>query len=243
MKLINNIIYKALGLFFCLSFLASDVSATHIVGGDMTYECLGNEKYLITLTVRRDCDLGSPFAPFDNPASIGFFDSSGDLDFNIGIAGQILIPFVQDDTLDFQINSDCGFIGSPICVHEATYSKVVTLPSKPGGYIAAYQRCCRNGSLNNILDPLNTGSTYFVEIKEEALNVCNSSPVFNQWPDIYICANQNLSFSHSATDADGDQLVYSLCEPHLGATFDLPKPQPPNGPTYDNAGRDLCRRI
>src|SRR5688572_20804337 len=51
-----------------------DVQATHIVGGDLTYQCLGGNRYRITLTVRRDCLLGAQDAPFDDPASIGLFD-------------------------------------------------------------------------------------------------------------------------------------------------------------------------
>ncbi len=207
--------------------------ATHIVGGDLTYKCVGDERYEFTLTVRRDCDFGDPAAQFDNPASIGFYDSDGNLDLSVGIAGHVLIPFMQDDTLDNQIMSECGFVGAEICVHEAVYSKIVRLPFKPGGYTAAYQRCCRNGSINNIINPLETGSTYFVEMTEAALQVCNSSPVFTQWPDIFICANEELDFSHAAVDPDGDVLVYSLCNPYDGASFALPKPQPPNGPDYD----------
>ncbi len=218
----------------CLWMSFTGLNATHIVGGDLTYKCLGNDIYELSLTIRRDCDLGAPDAQFDDPASIGIFDQSGNLIFDVGIAGQLLIPFVEDDTLNMQIQSDCGFIGNQVCVHQSHYTKKVKLPFRVGGYILAYQRCCRNSSLNNIADPLQTGSTYYVEITEAALNTCNNSPVFDQWPDIYICANEQLDFSHAATDADGDQLVYSLCTPSNGASFDIPKPQPPAGPSYED---------
>jgi len=114
------------------------------------------------------------------------------------------------------------------------YKKTVELPFLEGGYILAYQRCCRNQSLINIIDPNDYGATYWTAISEESLNTCNSSPVFKDWPPIYLCASEPVLFDHSATDADGDSLVYRLCMPYSGATPDMPKPQPPSAPPYDN---------
>ncbi|MBK7693908.1 MAG: hypothetical protein IPI30_06205 [Saprospiraceae bacterium] len=39
----------------CILAWMNHLEATHIVGGDMTYRCLGNNQYEISLTVRRDC--------------------------------------------------------------------------------------------------------------------------------------------------------------------------------------------
>lgn len=44
----------------------------------------------------------------------------------------------------------------------------------------------------------------------------NSDPVFNLFPPLFICVNQPFTFNHSATDADGDSLVYSLYQPYNG---------------------------
>ena len=49
----------------------------HLVGGEIYYECLGNDDYLITLKVYRDCF--SSGAPFDSPASIAVYDANGGL--------------------------------------------------------------------------------------------------------------------------------------------------------------------
>ena len=43
-------------LFFILTFLLSNIStSTHMMGGDMSYQCLGNGKYKITAKIYRDC--------------------------------------------------------------------------------------------------------------------------------------------------------------------------------------------
>ncbi len=41
----------------------------------------------------------------------------------------------------------------------------------------------------------------------------NSSPVFTNFPPIFVCADTTLVFDNSATDADGDSLVYSFYDP------------------------------
>jgi hypothetical protein len=47
------------------------LTASHIVGGEMTYNCLGNNQFEIVLTIFRDCENGNPGAYFDDPASVG----------------------------------------------------------------------------------------------------------------------------------------------------------------------------
>ncbi len=212
--------------------LATTAEATHIVGSDMSFRCLGNDFYEVTLVVRRDCINGAEDAPFDDPASVGIFDAFGNpLNF-LGSLGQVLLPFNGADTLALNL-PECAFFGGGLCVEEATYTGRVYLPFREKGYILAYQRCCRNVTLNNIIDPLEAGTSKFVCLTETTLNECNSSPEFQEWPEIIICANEELSFDHAAIDIDGDSLAYKLFTPEIGATIDRPKPQPPKGPPYD----------
>lgn len=42
----------------------------------------------------------------------------------------------------------------------------------------------------------------------------NSDPVFKFFPPLFICVNQPFTFNHSATDLNGDSLVYSLYQPY-----------------------------
>lgn len=213
-------------LLFALLAATPALKATHIVGGEMTYRCLGNNDYEITLVIFRDCFYGNPAVWFDNPASIGVFDASNQL------VRQILVAPMGNDTLQPVLNSECFVAPPSVCVHTTTYRATVNLPPITGGYTLAYQRCCRNETIVNIVNPLATGATYSVTISEAALQACNSSPVFSQWPPIYICVGEPIVFDHSATDIDGDSIVYRLCEPLRGATFNNPIPQPPFPPPY-----------
>jgi len=208
--------------------LCSALSArtTHIVGGELTYRCLGNDLYEINLEVYRDCFNGVP--PFDNPASIGIFDSTNQLVFHLQPT------LLANDTLEPILTDPCSVVPPNVCVHRGRYKDTITLPFFPGGYQMAYQRCCRNRTILNIVNPSSTGATFYSRISEDALRACNSSPQFKNWPPIYICAGQPLIFDHSAIDVDGDSLVYTLCSPFNGASTNDPRPQPPNGPPYVN---------
>lgn len=219
---------RALPILIALVLLShTRLSATHIVGGEMNYTCLGNNQYEITLTIFRDCFYGSPLAFFDNPASIGVFNAQNMLLQNI------LVPLMNNDTLSPVLSGQCFVVPPDVCVHTTTYRTTVTLPPVIGGYQLSYQRCCRNQTILNIVDPLATGATYGVTISEQALLECNTSPKFQQWPPLYICVNEPISFDQSATDADGDSIVYKLCAPLTGATPAVPQPQPPNNPPYN----------
>jgi gliding motility-associated-like protein len=204
--------------------LGLNVRATHIVGGELNYKHLGGFNYELRLTVYRDCYTGNP--PFDNPASIGVFD------INDNFIQQFLVPFVSLDTLPGLINDPCTIVPTDFCYEVTTYVTTVYLPPIPGGYQLAYQRCCRNQSLINIVNPLSTGATYYAHIPDTAVVISDSNPKFNNWPPPFICADKPLIFDHSAVDYDGDSLVYSLYTPYHGASFGTPQPQPPNNPPY-----------
>jgi gliding motility-associated-like protein len=219
--------FQKICLLFLLSCLSNaSIQATHIVGGELNYRCLTGNFYEISLTVFRDCQNGVP--PFDAQASIGIFNSSNML------VTQLLIPFMGDDTLNATLFDSCLVIPPDVCVHRTTYMDTIFLPFLTGGYQLAYQRCCRNYTIINIQTPDQTGATYYTQISELALTTCNSNPVFNAWPPIYICAGKPIVFNHSATDYDGDSLVYELCAPFEGAVVNNSMPQPPNPPPYDS---------
>ncbi len=210
---------------FLLLVLPIWLHATHIVGGEITYRSLGNNRYEITLRVYRDCINGQ--VDFDDPASVGVFDRDGTL------LQELRLPFVSKQPASNPLDA-CLTSTGLVCVETTTYITTVTLLPIVGGYRFAYQRCCRNRTIKNIINPLETGATYDILLTEAAMARANNSPRFSeQWPPVYICAGLPFTFNHSAIDVDGDSLVYSLCAPFQGATFAQPLPQPPMPPPYD----------
>lgn len=225
----NSVKHRGIFLLFMLmSMFPILLQATHIIGGEVNYTCLGDEQYEVELTVYRDCFFGAANAFFDDPASIGIFDANGNL------LDELRLPFLNNDTLTPILSDSCLFVPDNVCVHTASYRGQVHLPFAVGGYTMVYQRCCRNETITNIIDPLNTGATFTAEISETSLQECNSGPKFREFPPLFICVNEPINWDHSAIDAEGDSLVYSLCAPFSGGDIINNQPQPPNPPPYDN---------
>jgi gliding motility-associated-like protein len=229
-----------IGMLLCGVFFLSfqEAKASHIVGGNITYRCLGPDQfgvnsYEIRMTMRRDCFLGASNAPFDDPASIGVFDAvTNQIIPFVGFNGELRIPRNHIDTLNEILVSDCSVIAGDVCVEVTTYIDTIKLPFLAHGYILAYQRCCRNASITNLINPDDTGMTLTAEISAFAQQTCNSSPVFNGFPPIYICANKALEVVGNASDPEGDSLKYSLCIPYAGGDKINNMPQPPPPPPY-----------
>ena len=114
-------------LLAVISFFPARVEATHIVGGQLNYRCLGNNRYEVTLRIFRDCDNANPAAVFDDPASIGIFDSKGNLLTFLGIGGQLLIKPMGDDTIPANVPI-CDPSIPLVCVHTTVYRDTILLP-------------------------------------------------------------------------------------------------------------------
>lgn len=214
------------GLIFV--FLTCFGHASHIVGGDIYYDHLGGNSYRINLTLYRDC--ASSGAQFDDPLYLTIFYGNSNLTYQT-----IMLAFPGSQNVPVVFNNPCATAPSGICIEKATYTTVVSLPPVQGGYTVSYQRCCRGPNVTNLQIPEDTGLTLTTHIPgSETGFTVNSSPRFTNYPPIVICNNDDLIFNHSATDPDGDQLVYSLVTPYHGGSSSDPQPNPIPAPPYSN---------
>lgn len=180
------------------------------MGGEIFYDKLGGNKYQITLKVYRDCFNGQ--AQLDNPALIRIYDVNGLL------VDSMKMVLLSLNNIAPTINNPCITPPGNECVEEGIYIDTITLAPKTGGYYVVYQRCCRNNSILNIVNPGGTGVTYWEHIPGPEVVVTNNCPRFNKFPPIYLCNGVQIKFDHAATDPDGDVLVYSLCSPYDGCS-------------------------
>lgn len=208
-------------------FTHSLLYASHIVGGEIYYDYLGNNQYKVSIALYRDCF--STGALYDDPLSLGIFDHNNQLLYN----EQITFPGSTNIPISF--TNACITPPNDICIEKSIYTKIITLPPRLGGYNLTYQRCCRGPAVVNINNPDGTGLTLTTHIPGNETNfVGNSSPRFTGYPPTILCNNEELIFNHSATDPDGDELKYSLVAPFAGANSDSPMPSPPPSPPYNN---------
>lgn len=220
-----------------LLLLTTKADATHIVGGDITYQHISGNNYRITLNLFIDCIQGNPTAiESDRFAIIGVFNASGTMVKRLEIERN---PPVRIQELNYR----CATNEPNQCVDHYVYQQIVNLPPSAGGYTLAFQRCCRNNSIKNLIDPGGTGATYWTKIPDVSVVGQNSSPTFDAVSPNFLCTNAPFIFQQSATDPDGDSLVYELYQPYDGGDdntsvpaghFLSPRPDPPLGPPYNN---------
>ena len=196
-------------------FCIQQNEARHIVGGEIYYECIRRDTamntvtFLFTMNVYRDC-FSTNSAELDNPAQIGFYVEQTPLRYTF--IGKLDASLSSSRILDPTNKNPC-IIPPRVCVQEGVYTFERTFPIINSSYVVVYQRCCRNNTISNILNPDRQGAAYIVEITPEAQRSCNSSPRFKSFPPIVICAGELLNFDHSVTDKEGDIVTYEFCAP------------------------------
>ena len=218
-------------LFLSLCFL--DARGTHIVGGEMTYQYLGDtaislsiyHKYKVSLSIYEDCINGNLEAiAEDNPAYFGVF---GPTYVNIDSS-----YFSSAISVPTNFSNSCVTNVPATCLIKKTFIKNYYLPINSTGYVVTYQRCCRNSVILNIVRPGEKGSTYSCYIPPAPYN--NNSAVFKNYPPQIICLNNPLIYDNSATDADGDSLSYGFIAALDGADDPANSKPLPSPPPYDS---------
>jgi gliding motility-associated-like protein len=218
LNIVHTVLIKCL-LAFALTLGSISFSfSSHIVGGEMYYDYLGPNLYQLSVKIYRDCGgMGYP-----SNIVVGIFNNSGTL------VQSETISFPGATVLPIDINDPCTVPPQNICIEQAIYTKQITLPPNAGGYHLAFELCCRAPSIDNLLSPASQGMTLTSYIPGQANNShINSSPRFSSLPPLLVCNNRLLDYDYSATDPDGDSLVYTLTHPFDGNGTGNAAPPPP----------------
>jgi gliding motility-associated-like protein len=200
-------------LFLCVISFPKSLSATHLMGGEITWECQGNGNYIFTMKIYRDC--------FGNQ-----------LQFPVGLRVHNH-PSVQGIPLNLVSQTDitpqCNPLGNNFtcadgdqgAVEEFVFrSNSINLPGvpPPQGWVFTFDNCCRNAAISNlIINPSETGITLRAIMYSyngiDGSPCYDSSPVFSQVPAVIICTNNAFTYNHNAFDSDKDSLRYSFANP------------------------------
>lgn len=226
-----------LALSFC--FFIPLAEASHNMGGDITYTCLGGNQYRFSLSYYRDC------SGISAPTSITFTINSASCGQNLSLTGTQVSATEATPVCPAQLSQTTCNGGTLQGVEVYIYEGVITLPVACNDWIVSYSDCCRNAAITN-----STGASFYVEALLNNLDApCNNSPNFTSLPVPYICAGQVMNYNHGAVDAEGDSLVYTMIDPMQSATtvvtfnagLSAPQPlntTPANGMVFDpNSGQ------
>lgn len=190
--------------FLVFILFGIDLNAAHLVGGDLSYTCTGNNDYRIRLRIYRDCAGGG--AQFDSDVNIAVYDINNVLIKEINIAKGPTVTLSASAT-----GNPCETAPPSSCTEYADYIITDNLPPIPGGYTLTWQRCCRNNSIQNILNPGSEGNTYTVSIPDNDV-ACNNSPQFLDPAPVVLCVGTPLNLALNVQENDGDSVHIELCD-------------------------------
>ena len=196
--------WKKFFFTYGLIILSLTSYSSHVPGGNISYECIGNNQYVITLTLFEDC--GTAF--IQNVAENITVTNTCGIFFQSNIQLPIINYREEVSQLCPQMisQSECNG-GSLPGVYKHTYRDTITLPANCDSWVFAFDDCCRNAS-NNLSG---TGNSYYWEsVLNSTSSPCNSSPVINANPIPYNCVNQPVRYNFGVVEPDGDSLSYSL---------------------------------
>lgn len=235
-------IYSVVVLVLVAMFFCQPVFATHNMGKDLQYTCLGmvngQMQYRVTVRYYRNCwdnQFQGPAATA--PSSVSLEVSAQNCtgfqtNYNLPLDGSAQPPNGSEvsQLCPSQIaSSGCNWssAGNPPYpgVQIYTYTGIVNVPANCSLVTFGTTECCRNGAINNIPNP----GSEDLSIKATVNNTidpltsqpyCNNSVVFTNQPVPFFCLGSDVTFNHGGVDVDGDSLVYSLVNPMNG--FSLP---------------------
>lgn len=198
----------------CIAGVQYFAQAAHIIGGDVIYRCVSSDEvaktttFRVSFTMYRDVLGGG--ANYDLNAQFGVYRSSPNSPNWFFVESIVSNP---TNIGNIPLNDPCVSVPPNIRVERGSYHFNVTIPWDGNKYQITYQRCCRNNTINNIINPASTGAVFTIELEPQAIRNCNNSPSFKKFPPIIVCNNRPLQFDHGATDMEADSVVFEFCTP------------------------------
>ncbi len=237
---------KRILLAIFLLIVAFPSLGAHIIGGELRYEYLGpgsganTKRFRIVLLLFKGDASGGSVAPLAPSYVVGIFNNDNGLKVpgSSTFSDWVITQDVPPGILPVPIQVSSCIDNPPTLAYTyARYSFEVELPDNNDGYTIAYQTCCRQTGMQNVSP---TGANYSCVIP--GLNQLGSAASFDnspqyQLPVSVICQNSPFTLDFSATDIDGDSLVYMFCNAFDGgaavdAGFEDPAPPPYNSVGY-----------
>lgn len=195
------------------------VRATHILGGELNWECQGNGSYVFDLILYRDCN-GIEVSVVSEEIAVWNNANVNSITANF-ISRTDISPYclqVPGGAVPFNCGSGASGGNGTGAVERILYRSnpiFLTGNPPPNGWVFTYSSFFRSSDLTNIANPNGVGITIVAKMfNTNANGVCNdSSPRFYEAPFVVACAGVPYSFNPNAYDPNLDSLVFSLAQP------------------------------
>ncbi|MEQ8323626.1 MAG: hypothetical protein RH916_03005, partial [Vicingaceae bacterium] len=221
-----------------LSFTVNETKASHLLGGEITWECIksgtNTGKMIFTIKIYCACYSGAAGCPTSASVINPLFATYGGTSTITcsRIIKEDLSPECYDNTKELSCGVTIGNGGNRAMEENVYVSSPVQINGVPAttGSEFYWTSCCRPTTLNL------TGSGYYLRAKmfayvppgqTSALSIgtstgggtCyDSSPYFAERPATVICSGYKFTYNHNAVDPELDSLHYEWTIPMQSAT-------------------------
>ncbi len=192
---------KNVAFLFILIFFSCSLSASHLAGGIVSYECVDSAKGLYRITFRKYRSPGGVPLPSKEYLSIRIYPGGTEQRYTL-----------QRSKIDTVAIAPC--IDTLSIYERHTYvSNAIPLPE--GSTIDLYSEgsCCRSADIVNLTSSGITGERLFSRVPNVLDYPCNSSPLISEIPALIFPYGQPYITQLKATDPDGDSLSFFLATP------------------------------
>lgn len=211
---------KQFFLLIALTLYAFGGGATHLLGGEISYQYISSSKgkitYQVSVSIYSDCLSG-----------------------NVGLDPSIKIGIYYDNTMKNKLLSETFTLSRKsrlilpcytslnMCIELGIYEKTLVLDSTAKGCYLTYVRCCRS-EIKNVKNTApyseDKGLTLLSYLSPTKFR--NSSPGLSNHPLVYHAVDKSSVDYCGVFDRDGDSLVYKIVAPYKGAILSNSSPDP-----------------
>jgi len=200
---------KTIFSFFALVSLLSlfavyPVNASHLIGGEITYHCIGGNTYHIVFTVYRNCiGIAMPASISVNLLSNSCGQSITATATQVSGTGTDILP-----TCSGTLNTCHG--GTYPGIQKWQYYLDYTLPHQCSDWKFSYSLSARNAAINTLQNPASHNLYVEANLNDSLFN--HDSPVFSSEPVFFTCVGATRVIDYSVINGC-DSFVYSLIQP------------------------------
>ncbi|MDZ4839111.1 MAG: PKD domain-containing protein [Bacteroidota bacterium] len=201
------------------SLLTKQAQATHVMGSDITWKCLGNDSFSINAIAYRDCS--------------GINLSGGGINIRPSCTGGTSLSGLGSIGSGLDITpkckrgcSTCERADCPLGSGIEQYNITTTVSLKGCcKFTISWGQCCRNGAITTGASSANFYTESTIDICQKP---CDNSPYFTNPPVAIFCTNQCVVLNPGANDDDrngngeADSLSYEFGDPLSSASGSIP---------------------
>src|SRR5690554_4312551 len=197
-------------------FATNFVKATHLMGGEISWECAGNGDYIFTVKVYRDCS-GNAIAPeasgviqihnYPNATQVEQIPTTS---WN-QISGTDISPNCPPSAQNFSCaNKD----SESVFEYVRSFRKKLIGTPPAAGWIITYHDKDRNSNDNlSGQRGLTLRAKILPHSGTKADSCVDNSPKFREVATSLVCTGQPFRYNHNATDDELDSLVFEWAKP------------------------------